>query len=95
MTQPTGQHVVATLIRTACSARIVRNALQVSAVVGTLLNIINQGGALWAGDAVSWPHIALNYLVPYCVASYSAARNQLARTPGTATTNPDRGSDKR
>ena len=83
-----------TLIRTACSARIVRNALQVSAVVGTLLNIINQGGALWAGDAVSWPHIALNYLVPYCVASYSAARNQLARTSSTATTNPDRGSDK-
>lgn len=67
------------LARTALSARIVRNALQVSAVVGTLLNLINQGGALWSGEGVSWPHIAMNYLVPYCVASYSAARNQLSR----------------
>ena len=71
--------MLAELARTALSTRIVRNALQVSAVVGTLLNLINQGGALWSGEGVSWPHIALNYLVPYCVASYSAARNQLSR----------------
>ena len=71
--------MLAELARTALSARIVRNALQVSAVVGTLLNLINQGGALWSGEGVSWPHIAMNYLVPYCVGSSSAARNQLSR----------------
>jgi hypothetical protein len=69
----------ARLIRTAFSKRIIRSALQVSAVVGTLLNLINQGGALWSGEDISWVHIAMNYLVPYCVASYSAARNQLTR----------------
>lgn len=61
------------------SARIVRNALRVALVVGTLLNVINQGGAIWSGLAIDWFHVLLNFLVPYCVASYSAARNQIAK----------------
>lgn len=30
-----------------------------------------------SGSGVSWIHVALNYFVPYCVASYSAAKNEL------------------
>lgn len=67
------------LLRAAWSRRIALSALRIALVVGTLLNAINQGPALFAGDDVSWTHLLLNYLVPYCVATYSAARNQISR----------------
>lgn len=62
-------------------------ALKVSAVVGTVLNLLNNGPAWWQGDAVSLWRVVLNYVVPYCVSSYSAARNQVqaARRGGTKT----------
>lgn len=63
--------------RACCRAGVVRNALRIAAVVGTLLNLINQGDRLAEPATISWGHIVLNYLVPYVVASYSAARMQL------------------
>lgn len=60
------------------SARIARSALRVALVVGTALNIINQGQSILSGNQVDWCRLILNYLVPYCVASYSAAKNQLS-----------------
>jgi hypothetical protein len=62
------------------SARIVKSAACVSLVVGTILNVINQGTAIFGGSGVSWFHLFLNFLVPYCVASYSAAKNEMTRT---------------
>lgn len=59
---------------------ILGSALRIAAVVGTLLNLINQGSQLLAGESVSWPHVVLNYVVPFCVATYSAARNEFGRT---------------
>jgi hypothetical protein len=56
---------------------IVRNSFKIALVVGTLLNLINQGESLLHGDKISWFHFLLNYLVPYCVASYSAAKNEI------------------
>jgi hypothetical protein len=53
---------------------ITGNAFRVSLVVGTVLNLINQGNALFRQVAVSWPHVLLNYLVPFYVAYYSAVR---------------------
>lgn len=67
------------LLQTAAQWPIVAAALRLALVVGTLLNLINQGGALLDGLSLSWFHAALNYLVPYCVASYSAAGNELRR----------------
>lgn len=64
------------LLRRAFRPHIVKNALRIAAVVGTLLNLINQGPAWLDGEAISWLHLLLNYLVPYSVASYSAARNE-------------------
>lgn len=61
------------------SRHIVRNALRIALVVGSILNVINQGENLLHADKVSWFHLIMNYLVPYCVASYSAARNELCR----------------
>ena len=68
------------LISTALSRHVVLNALRVSAVVGTALNVINQGEAVLASHAPSWMHVALNYLVPYLVSSYSAAKNEVSRS---------------
>ncbi len=56
---------------------IVVNALKVSLLVGTLLNVINQGSQLFDLQAVVWGQALLNYCVPFCVASYSAAKNEL------------------
>lgn len=54
-------------------------AIKVALVVGTVLNLINQGAALWGDSTISWLHLLLNYIVPYSVASYSAVRTQLTR----------------
>ncbi|GAB4118084.1 MAG: hypothetical protein Fur0026_06970 [Sideroxydans sp.] len=61
----------------ALSRHIVINSLKIAAVVGTLLSLVNQGEALLHGGTISWLHLWLNYLVPYCVASYSAAKNEI------------------
>lgn len=63
----------------ATQRHIVRGAIKISLVVGTVLNIINQGGRVLDGLPLSWLHVGMNYLVPYCVASYSAARNEMRR----------------
>ncbi|MCR6496533.1 nitrate/nitrite transporter NrtS [Thermomonas sp. S9] len=62
-----------------CSPRILAAAVRVSLVVGTLLNLLNQGGAWWHGQPLDGWRLALNYLVPYLVASHSAVRNELDR----------------
>ncbi|MCM2306725.1 MAG: hypothetical protein NDI91_04555 [Sulfuritalea sp.] len=33
---------------------------------------------MWQGLPPSWLHVMLNFLVPYCVSTYSAARNELS-----------------
>jgi len=69
------------IVRTAHSKSIMLNALQISLVVGSLLNLINQAEPLLANAGVNWLEFFVNYLIPYCVASYSAARNQIAMAP--------------
>ncbi len=68
-----------TLWLAACRGPNMVAAAKVALVVGTLLNVINQGGHLADGLPLSWLQIVLNYLVPFCVSSYSAARSELNR----------------
>jgi hypothetical protein len=63
-------------LRTFLEPQIVATASRVALVVGTLLNLINQGPELLAHVGISWHKIAMNYLVPYCVATYSASAYQ-------------------
>ncbi|MBM7423429.1 hypothetical protein [Spongiibacter marinus] len=49
----------------AMSRPVVFTALKVAAVVGTILNVINQGEVLWAGVEPDLPRLLLNYLTPY------------------------------
>ncbi len=55
--------------------QMIKRSLGISAIVGTILNGINQGGAMLGDEAVNWGHLLLNYLVPFLVASYSAWAN--------------------
>ncbi len=59
-------------LRVALCPSMARRSLMVATIVGTLLNVINQGDALLAGDAVNWLKVALTYAVPFCVATYGA-----------------------
>ncbi len=65
--------------RLAFSRRIAVNAIKVSLTVGTVLNAINQGAAIIHWSGISWWHVALNYVTPYCVATWSATKNELGR----------------
>ena len=49
-----------------------RRACWVAVVVGTILNLINQGDALLAGGPVDLVKLVLTYLVPYGVSTYGA-----------------------
>lgn len=55
------------------SSLAVHRALKVSAIVGTLLILINQGDMILAGSMPPLWKILLTYLVPYGVSSYSTA----------------------
>lgn len=61
------------------SPGLLLTSARVSLVVGTVLNVINQADAVFAGMPVLWGKLALNYVVPFCVASYSAARNEMRK----------------
>ena len=78
-------HRRAGLLRLILQPDIARPAMKVSLVVGTVLNVINNGEQLWAGHGVSVWRVALNYVVPFCVSSYSAARNEARRLDRDAT----------
>ena len=62
--------------------KIVGNGIKVSLVVGTMLNLINQGEDLLSGQGLMIGHAFLNYLVPFCVACYSGARALPLRASG-------------
>ena len=54
-----------------------RRSFIAALVVGTLLNLINQGDTLFAGRAPDWTKLVLTYIVPYCVATYGAVAFRL------------------
>lgn len=67
------------LIRAMLARPVVVNAIRVSLVVGTCLNLINQGSAIWTGGPIQWGKFLMNFAVPYLVASYSAAKVRLGQ----------------
>ncbi|MBI2841392.1 MAG: nitrate/nitrite transporter NrtS [Acidobacteria bacterium] len=57
----------------ASSGPVIRGALKVALVVGTILNVINLRGQLTNGlSHLDCGKVCLNYAVPYCVATYSS-----------------------
>jgi hypothetical protein len=55
-------------------------------IVGSNLNIINQGDALVRSGAIDWWKLLLTYCMPFCVATFGAC--SACRTAGDETTIP-------
>ena len=49
----------------------------IALIVGTILNLINQGDAMLAGLPLDITKLLLTYLVPYCVSTYGAVSYRL------------------
>jgi hypothetical protein len=64
----------------AVSDGVPRRSLYVAVVVGTVLNMINQGDALLGMASINWIKVLLTYCVPYAVCTYGAVSYQLRRT---------------
>ena len=69
-----------TWIACACSNGVPMRSLIVAVIVGVILNLINQGDRMFAGEALDWAKIALTFFVPYCVATYGAVSFHLRRS---------------
>ena len=54
-----------------------QRSLWVALIVGTLLNLINQGDALLAHRRIDLVKLVLTYLVPYFVSTYGAVSFRL------------------
>jgi hypothetical protein len=52
----------------------------VALVVGTILNLINQGDAIFGAMTINWTKIILTYLVPYAVSTYGAVSYRMSRS---------------
>lgn len=67
------------------SSNIVKRALKVSLIVGSILNIINQGEALSSFDlnSINFVKFVLTYFVPYAVTTYTATALKLEFHIGT------------
>jgi hypothetical protein len=62
----------------AATGGVPARSLAAALVVGTILNLINQGDALFAGKRLDWTKLLLTYVVPYCVTTYGAVSFRLA-----------------
>lgn len=69
---------IKTVVRACTSHGIPRRSGLVAIVVGTVLNIINQGDVILSGEAPHYGKLVLTYLVPYGVATYGAVSVRLA-----------------
>jgi hypothetical protein len=55
-----------------------RRSFFVALIVGTILNLINQGDALFGGGHLNLAKLVLTFAVPYCVATYDAVSYRLS-----------------
>jgi hypothetical protein len=65
--------------RYAISDGVPRRSFYVALIVGTVLNLINQGDALPGVASINWLKLVLTYCVPYAVGTYGAVSYQLKK----------------
>jgi hypothetical protein len=72
------------IVRYCGSDGVPRRSLFAALIVGTVLNLINQGDVFFGDGKLNVAKIVLTYAVPYCVATYGAVsyRLRVARTSG-------------
>jgi len=74
---PANADVLKLALRYAVSGGVPRRSLWIAAAVGTVLNAINQGDRLLAGESLDFLKLALTYCVPYFVGTYGAVSFRL------------------
>ena len=67
------------LLRYAATDGVPARSLRIAAVVGTLLNFINQGDAILGAAPVGWTKLLLTFAMPYAVSTYGAVAFQLGQ----------------
>lgn len=79
-----GPSAITAFLRLAAERPAQTGSLKVAAVVGTILNVINQGDRLvtMGFDELNWWKLCLTFLVPYCVSVYAATRIRMIFAPG-------------
>ncbi|WP_223421243.1 nitrate/nitrite transporter NrtS [Tateyamaria pelophila] len=60
--------------RVATEASVIKRAIRIALIVGTVIAIINHGDRMVQGtmDAAAWLKCLLTFLVPYAVSTYSS-----------------------
>jgi hypothetical protein len=66
----------------AFSEGVPRRSLWVALIVGTVLNLINQGDVLLAGHRLDFAKLMLTYAVPYLVSTYGTVSFRLHAARG-------------
>jgi hypothetical protein len=69
----------------AVSDGVPRRSFYVALVVGTILNLINQGDAIFGAASVDWLKIVLTFFVPYGVCTYGAVSAQAGQVKPSKT----------
>ncbi|MBU6357446.1 MAG: nitrate/nitrite transporter NrtS [Rhodospirillales bacterium] len=75
-------HAARRMIRLSLEDGIPARSLRVAIVVGIILNLINQGDALFGLVRPHWMKMILTFIVPYCVATYGAVSYRLRESEG-------------
>jgi len=73
------------------SEGVPQRSFVVALIVGTILNLINQGDALLSGAHLDLTKIVLTFAVPYCVATYGAVSYRLRLTQSVSTPQHEEG----
>lgn len=79
------------VIRLSTEAGTPKRALMVALVVGSTLNLINQGDAIFGEGRVNWGKLVLTYLVPFAVSTHGAVSARWDRQSNTANPGANRG----
>lgn len=65
----------------ALSSQQIRSSSITALIVGTALNVINQGSAVLAGADINVIQLLLTYMVPYMVSTYAGVQGVLRKCP--------------
>lgn len=69
---------IAEICRCCVSDGVPRRSFAVSLIVGTILNLINQGDVLFGRADLNLVKLILTYAVPYCVCTYGAVSYRMS-----------------
>lgn len=69
---PTSSATRSSFLAIAKRPSIVKRSLIIAVIVGTVLNVINQGDVVMGSATFNLFKCLLTYVVPYCVATYGA-----------------------